>query len=193
MLIRRRSWHDPVRTSISTRPPVSAYAIILLPCSAPGPDRFPQLHDIRRYKSAVSPGHVINKNKGSGWRARLTARANRPFALRLTLFVWLWFIVNDCKFLVEIVFFSHTNQSTVLLYESATIRTSQPNKLSPYKSSVSTNNLQLQKVRQNSTRICQSSIGPENSGLMKRSTSYIYFTILVYINLCSYTHTQIRS
>ena len=37
------------------------------------------------------------------------------------LFVWLWLIVNDRKFPVEIVFFSHTNQPAVLLHEPATI------------------------------------------------------------------------
>jgi len=41
-----------------------------------------------------------------------------------SLFVWLWLVVNDRKFLVKIVFFSHTNQPTVLLYE-----TNQPTQL----------------------------------------------------------------
>ena len=45
-----------------------------------------------------------------------------------SLFVWLWLIVNNRKFLVRIVFFSHTNQPAVLFHEPATIRTSQPNR-----------------------------------------------------------------
>ena len=43
-------------------------------------------------------------------------RANRAPVAQHQL-VWLWLIVNDCKFLSEIVFFSHTNQPTVLLHE----------------------------------------------------------------------------
>ena len=39
------------------------------------------------------------------------------------------FVVNDYKFQTRIIFFSHTNQSAVLLYEPATIWTSQPNML----------------------------------------------------------------
>jgi len=35
------------------------------------------------------------------------------------LFVWLWLVVNDRKFLVGTVFFSHTNQPAVLLHEPA--------------------------------------------------------------------------
>ena len=54
------------------------------------------------------------------------------FTRTISLFVWTWLVVNDRKFLVGIVFFSHTNQSTILLHESATIRTSQPNRLSVY-------------------------------------------------------------
>ena len=46
-----------------------------------------------------------------------------------SLFVWLWLVVNDRKFLVRIIFFSHTNQSAVLLYKPVTIKTSQPNRL----------------------------------------------------------------
>ena len=46
----------------------------------------------------------------------------------LTLFVWLWFVVNNRKFLVRIVFFSHTNQPTILLYKPVTIRTGQSNR-----------------------------------------------------------------
>jgi len=46
-----------------------------------------------------------------------------------SLFVWLWLVVNDRKFTAGTVFFSHTNQPAVLLYEPATIRTSQPNRL----------------------------------------------------------------
>ena len=45
------------------------------------------------------------------------------------MFVWLWLVVNDRKFPAETVFFSHTNQPTVLLHEPATKRTSQPNRL----------------------------------------------------------------
>ena len=45
------------------------------------------------------------------------------------LFVWLWLVVNDHKFLAGIVFFSHTNQPAVLLHEPVTKRTSQPNRL----------------------------------------------------------------
>jgi len=51
------------------------------------------------------------------------------FAGAISLFVWLWLVVNDHKFLAGIVFFSHTNQSAVLFHEPATKRTSQPNKL----------------------------------------------------------------
>jgi len=42
------------------------------------------------------------------------------------LFVWLWLVVNDRKFLV---FFSNINQSAVLLHEPVTKRISQPNEL----------------------------------------------------------------
>jgi len=45
-----------------------------------------------------------------------------------TAFVWLWRVVNDRKFSVGTVFFSHTNQPAVLLLEPATKRTSQPNR-----------------------------------------------------------------
>jgi len=48
-----------------------------------------------------------------------------------SLFVWLWLVVNDRKFPAGIVFFSHTNQPAVLLYEPATIRTSQQAVLHP--------------------------------------------------------------
>ena len=41
--------------------------------------------------------------------------------LSVSLFVWLWLVVNDRKFLVRIIFFSHTNQPAVLLYEPAMI------------------------------------------------------------------------
>jgi len=47
----------------------------------------------------------------------------------VSLFVWLWLIVNHRKFPVRIVFFSHSNQSVVLLHEPATIWTGQPNGL----------------------------------------------------------------
>ena len=46
-----------------------------------------------------------------------------------SLFVSLWLVVNDRKFLVGTVFFSYTNQPTVFLHEPAMIRTSQPNML----------------------------------------------------------------
>ena len=46
-----------------------------------------------------------------------------------SLFVWLWLIVNDSKFSIRTIFFSHTNQPAVLLHELATKRTSQPNRL----------------------------------------------------------------
>jgi len=49
--------------------------------------------------------------------------------LVVSLFVWLWLVVNDRKFPAETVFFSHTNQPAVLLHEPATIRTSQPNSI----------------------------------------------------------------
>ena len=39
----------------------------------------------------------------------------------VNLLVWLWLIINDRKFLVEIVFFSHINQPAVFFYEPATI------------------------------------------------------------------------
>ena len=48
--------------------------------------------------------------------------------LTCSLFVWLWLVVNDRKFPVGTVFFSHTNQPAVFLHEPATIRTSQPNR-----------------------------------------------------------------
>ena len=44
-----------------------------------------------------------------------------------SLFVWL--IINDRKFSAGTVFFFHINQPVVLLYEPATIWTSQPNRL----------------------------------------------------------------
>ena len=46
-----------------------------------------------------------------------------------SLFVWLWLVVNDRKFSAGTLFFSHTNQTAVLLHEPATKRTSQPNML----------------------------------------------------------------
>ena len=46
-----------------------------------------------------------------------------------SLFVWLWLVVNDRKFLTGIIFFSHINQPAILLHEPATIRTSRPNEL----------------------------------------------------------------
>ena len=49
-----------------------------------------------------------------------------------SLFVWPWLVVNDRKFLAGTVFFFHTNQPAVLLHEPATIRTSQPNRLTIY-------------------------------------------------------------
>jgi len=56
---------------------------------------------------------------------------NRDTTLQcfMDLFVWLRLVVNDHKFLTGTVFFSHTNQAAVLLYEPATIRISQPNML----------------------------------------------------------------
>ena len=42
------------------------------------------------------------------------------FLSEFSLFVWLWLVVNDRKFLAGTVFFSHTNQPAVLLYEPAT-------------------------------------------------------------------------
>ena len=48
-----------------------------------------------------------------------------------SLFVWLWLVVNDHKFSAGTIFFSHTNQPAVLLYEPATIRTSQQAVLHP--------------------------------------------------------------
>ena len=56
-------------------------------------------------------------------------RVSCPKQRRISLFVWLWLIVNDRKFLAGTVFFSHTNQSAVLFHEPATKRTSQPNRL----------------------------------------------------------------
>ena len=50
--------------------------------------------------------------------------------LQLTTFslvVWLWLVVNDHKFSIKIVFFSHTNQLAVFFHEPAMKRTSQPN------------------------------------------------------------------
>jgi len=49
-----------------------------------------------------------------------------PEVADLSLFVWLWLVVNDRKFSTRTVFFSHTNQPAVLLHKPATIRTSQP-------------------------------------------------------------------
>ena len=49
--------------------------------------------------------------------------------ISFSLIVWLWLIVNDRKFLVGTIFFSHTNQPTVRLHEPATKQTSQPNRL----------------------------------------------------------------
>jgi len=61
----------------------------------------------------------------------LPQKRNVHFSLMpfISLFVWLWLVVNDRKFLIRIVFFSHTNQSAVFLHEPATKRTSQPNRL----------------------------------------------------------------
>jgi len=47
----------------------------------------------------------------------------------ISLFVWLWLVVNNRKFSAGTVFFSHANQPAVLLYKPATKRTSQPNRL----------------------------------------------------------------
>ena len=61
-----------------------------------------------------------------------TADAKTPCAsdaMQEPIFVWLWLVVNDRKFPVGTVFFSHTNQPAVLLHEPATIRTNQPNRL----------------------------------------------------------------
>jgi hypothetical protein len=43
-----------------------------------------------------------------------------PLPGAYTMFVWVWLIVNDRKFLVGTVFFSHINQPTVLLHEPTT-------------------------------------------------------------------------
>ena len=39
----------------------------------------------------------------------------------VSLFVWLWLVVNDRKFLAGTIFFSHTNQLTVLLHKPVRI------------------------------------------------------------------------
>jgi len=39
---------------------------------------------------------------------------------KVSLFIWLWLVVNDRKFSAGTVFFSHTNQP-LLLHEPATI------------------------------------------------------------------------
>ena len=44
----------------------------------------------------------------------------------ISLFVWLWLVVNDRKFPAKTVFFSHTNQPAVLLHKPEMKRTSQP-------------------------------------------------------------------
>ena len=46
-----------------------------------------------------------------------------------SLFVWLWLVINGRKFSAGTIFFSHTNQPAVLLHKPATIRNSQPNRL----------------------------------------------------------------
>ena len=43
----------------------------------------------------------------------------------LSLFVWLWLVVNDRKFLAGTVFSSYINQPAVLLHKPATIQASQ--------------------------------------------------------------------
>ena len=53
------------------------------------------------------------------------------FGLALSMFIWLWLVVNDRKFSVGTIFFSHINQPAVLFHEPATKRTSQPNRLMP--------------------------------------------------------------
>ena len=76
----------------------------------------------RRHRRPPGPG-------GGGAVAAGTARAcSRGWGgirfrrvLSSSLFVWLWLVVNDRKFLVEIIFFSYTNQPAILLYEPATI------------------------------------------------------------------------
>ena len=70
--------------------------------------------------------HVLLCTRVSYCSSRSEWMNNRGIS---SLFVWLWLVVNDSKFLAETVFFSHTNQPAVLLHEPATIRTSQPNRL----------------------------------------------------------------
>ena len=68
---------------------------------------------------------ISNRRWGKEFRCELNDRRQLTFSL----FVWLCLVVNNRKFLAGTVFFSRTNQPAVLLHESATKRTSQPNGL----------------------------------------------------------------
>ena len=50
----------------------------------------------------------------------------------------MWLVVNDRKFLVGTVFFSHINQLAVFLHEPTTKRTNQPNRLSRFANNFAT-------------------------------------------------------
>ena len=70
------------------------------------------------------------KIRCSGWEGlRSTWVGPMHMEMDISMFVWLWLVVNDRKFSAGTIFFSHTNQPAVLLNEPATIRTSQPNRL----------------------------------------------------------------
>ena len=116
-----------IAASSSTGPPASGGGQPMLPASAVLlPAALPSTSSMQ--KGAVR--FVVNDKWGqvslSGGPADPKSQTGRTVR---NLFVWLWFVVNDRKFPVRIVFFSHINQPAVLLHKPATIRTSQPNRL----------------------------------------------------------------
>ena len=65
---------------------------------------------------------------GGGRRGPSGSTWDRTCNFTASLFVWLCRAADDRKFLVEIVFFSYTNQLAIFFYEPVMIRTSQSNK-----------------------------------------------------------------
>jgi len=75
---------------------------------------------------AVSVSLPLRVSSAARVAVTITSVAPQPCAPH-SLFLWLWLVVNDRKFSAGTIFFSHTNQSAVLLHKPATKRTSQPN------------------------------------------------------------------
>lgn len=76
--IQLQTWHVPVRTSLSDGQCTILFS--LLPCCAPGPDRFFTI------SGAVSPGHVMSIQRLAHVRGYVHGRwrpgqINRPFSL----------------------------------------------------------------------------------------------------------------